>query len=54
MDADTLEACLLAAGNERGEVRQGPANRDPESDADRRHLTSFPKIRTETYDGSPG
>jgi hypothetical protein len=41
MDADTVEACLLATGDKSGELGQGPANRDPESDADRGHLTSF-------------
>jgi hypothetical protein len=40
VDADTIKACVLAAGYESGNVRQGPADRDPESDPDSGHLTS--------------
>jgi hypothetical protein len=41
MDADTIETCVLAAGDERCEVRQGPTDRNPESDANSSHSTSF-------------
>jgi hypothetical protein len=51
MDTDAVEACLLAAGDERGEVRQRSPNRDSEIDADPGHLTraplfSIPTIRS--------
>jgi hypothetical protein len=42
MDTDAVEACLLAAGDERGEVRQRSPNRDSEIDADPGHLTKAP------------
>jgi hypothetical protein len=42
MDTDAVEACLLAADDERGEVRQRSPNRDSEIDADPGHLTKAP------------
>src|SRR6516165_8602292 len=44
MDTDTVEARLLAADDERGEVGQRSPNRDPEIDADPRHLTNAPSF----------
>ena len=44
MDTDTVEACLLAAHDERGEVGQRSPNRDSEIDADPRHLTKAPSF----------
>jgi hypothetical protein len=41
MDADTVEACLLAADDERGEVRQGPTDRNSQRDADPGHPTDL-------------
>src|SRR5262249_36336172 len=41
MDADTVEACLFAADDERGKVKQGPTDGNSDSDADTRHLTTF-------------
>jgi hypothetical protein len=41
MDADTVEACLFAADDERGKVRQRPTDGNSESDADTGHLTIF-------------
>ena len=38
MDPDTDKSCLLAADDERGEVRQGSTNRHSESDPDSSHL----------------
>src|SRR5262245_25394711 len=42
VDTDTVEAGLLAADDERGEVRQRSPNRDSEIDADPGHLTKAP------------
>jgi len=42
VDADTVEACVFAAGNEDCEVGQGPSDRNSKSDTDARHLTTFP------------
>src|SRR5215467_4488005 len=44
MDTDTVEARLLAADDERGEVGQRSPNRDSEIDADPRHLTNAPSF----------
>jgi hypothetical protein len=44
MDTDTVEACLLAARDERGEVGQRSPNRDSEVDADPRHLMTAPSF----------
>jgi hypothetical protein len=41
VDADTVEACVFAADNERCEIRQGPTDRNSESDTDAPHLTTF-------------
>jgi hypothetical protein len=41
VDADTVETCVFAADNERCEVRQGPTDRNSESDTDAGHLTTF-------------
>lgn len=41
MNADTVEACLFATDDERGQVRQRPADGHSESDADTRHWTTF-------------
>jgi hypothetical protein len=41
MDADTVEACLFAADDERSYVRQRPTNGNSESDSDTGHLTTF-------------
>jgi hypothetical protein len=41
MDADTVKACLFAAEDERGKVRQGLTNRHSESDSNTRHLATF-------------
>jgi hypothetical protein len=46
MDADAVEACLLAAGDERGDVRQRSSNRDSDIDADPGHLTKAPSFST--------
>jgi hypothetical protein len=48
MDADPVEACLLAAGDERGDVRQRPADRDAEVDADPGHLMNAPAFSKRT------
>jgi len=45
MNANTVETCLFAAGDERGKVRQGPTDRNSESNADPRHLTTFPHFQ---------
>jgi len=37
MDADTVEACLFAADDERGKIRQGPTDGNAESHADTCH-----------------
>src|SRR5215831_15463797 len=42
MDSDAVEACLLAADDERGKVRQRSPNGDSEIDADPGHLTKAP------------
>src|SRR5262249_3699940 len=42
MDSDAVEACLLAADDERGEVKQRSPNGDSEIDADPGHLTKAP------------
>jgi hypothetical protein len=49
MDTDTVEACLFAANDERGKVRQGPTDGNSESDTDTFHLTTFssPDLVTE-------
>jgi hypothetical protein len=44
MDTDTVEARLLAAHDERGEVGQRSPNRDSEIDADPRHLMTAPSF----------
>jgi hypothetical protein len=41
MDANTIKTCVLAAGDERCEVRQGPTDRNSKSDANPGHSTSF-------------
>ena len=41
VDADAIEACVLATGDERGDVWQGPADRDSKSDANPSHSTCF-------------
>jgi hypothetical protein len=41
MDADTVKACLFAAEDERGKVRQGLTNRHSESDSNTRRLATF-------------
>jgi hypothetical protein len=43
MDADTVEACLFAADDERGKIRQGPTDGNSESYADTCHLTTPPE-----------
>jgi hypothetical protein len=48
MDTDAVEACLLAADDERGEVRQRSPNRDAEIDADPGHLTKAPSFSSPT------
>jgi hypothetical protein len=40
VDADTVEACVFAADNERCEVGQRPTDRNSESDTDARHLAT--------------
>jgi hypothetical protein len=45
VDPDTVKSCLLAANDERGEVRQGPTDRNSERDPDPSHpddTSSFP------------
>jgi hypothetical protein len=37
MDADTVEACLFAADDERGKVKQGPTDRNSKSYTDTCH-----------------
>jgi hypothetical protein len=44
MDTDAVEACLLAAADERGEVRQRSPNWDSEVDTDPGHLTKVPSF----------
>jgi hypothetical protein len=44
MDTDTVEARLLAAHDERGEVGQRSPNRDSDVDADPRHLMKAPSF----------
>jgi hypothetical protein len=41
MDADAIQTGVLAAGDERCEVGQGPADWNSKSDADPGHATSF-------------
>src|SRR5262249_46310674 len=48
VDADPVEACLLAAGDERGDVRQRAADGDAEIDADPGHLTKAPALSKRT------
>jgi hypothetical protein len=48
MDADPVEACVLAAGDERGDVWQWPADRDAEIDSDPGHLTKAPALSKRT------
>src|SRR5262245_9363680 len=48
MDTDAVEACLLAAGDERGEVGQRSPNRDSQIDADPGHLTKAPSFSSLT------
>src|SRR6516225_5507835 len=48
VDTDAVEACLLAAGDERGEVRQRSSNRDSEIDADPGHLRKAPLFSVPT------
>ena len=43
MDADTVEACLFAADDERGKIRQGPTDGNSESYADTCHYTTPPE-----------
>ena len=45
VDADAVEARVLAAGDERRDVGQGPADRNPEGDAEPGHLTKPPHQR---------
>src|SRR5215813_13583712 len=54
VDTDAVEACLLAAGDERGEVRQRSPNRDSKIDADPGHLTKAPYFRARRYGASSG
>src|SRR5260370_18471137 len=49
MDTDAVEACRLAASDERGEVGQGSTNRDSESDTDRGHLLRLLRFRPRRY-----
>jgi hypothetical protein len=53
MDADAVEACLLTADDECGEVGQRPPNRDSEIDADPRHLTEAPSFSRPDDTGAP-
>src|SRR5262249_39477622 len=48
VDTDAVEACLLAAGDERGEVGQRSPNRDSQIDADPGHLTKAPSFSSLT------
>src|SRR5215470_4579746 len=48
MDSDAVEACLLAADDERGKVRQRSPNGDSEIDADPGHLTKAPLVSIPT------
>src|SRR5215475_3403013 len=48
VDTDAVEARLLAAGDERGEVRQRSPNRDSQIDADPGHLTKAPSFSSLT------
>ena len=41
VDADTVEACVFAADNERCEIEQRPTDRNSKSDTDTRHFTTF-------------
>jgi hypothetical protein len=41
MDANTIKTCVLAAGDESCEIRQGPTDRNSKSDANPGHSTSF-------------
>jgi hypothetical protein len=41
MDADTVEAGLFAADDERGKVRQRPTDGNSESDSETGHLMTF-------------
>jgi hypothetical protein len=50
VDADTIEARFFAADNERCEIRQGPTDRNSESDKDPPHLTTF--LISYQYSGS--
>jgi hypothetical protein len=40
VNADTVEACRLASGDERGDLRQRPADRNPERDTEPVHSIS--------------
>src|ERR671936_1300099 len=54
MNADAVEACLLAAGDEGGEVRQGAPNGDSDIHADPLHLREAPSFSRPTIRGLHG
>jgi hypothetical protein len=45
VNADTVESCRLAPGNERGDIRQRPADWNPERDAEPIHSSSLIRRR---------
>src|SRR5262245_37346561 len=54
MDTDTVETCLLATGDERGEIRQRSSHRDSEIDADPGHVAKAPSFSSVQYGASSG
>src|SRR5689334_16976111 len=54
MDADAVEACVLAAGDEGGELRQGAPNGHSDIHSDPRHLRKAPSFSRPTIRGLLG